>query len=384
MNTIKKIFKKTEIPEDMLRYCEEEKIKRNQAILSILMPFIMLAMTIVSLIFAYTWFLSGFNEIKSELYVIFDVLYIFTIFICYFIFKVHKTDNIFKADVGFKTMYLATMLWALSLSALDENAGCYIIALLVFSTTFIIEKSTVFTIQGIILPISLVMFLLMRLDEALLLSIYINIIFGNIITFIVSSIGYNTNIENFVGKKIIEKQNQELREMALTDGLTGVYNRRFFDENLNKVIKTMSRSKCNITLMMIDIDFFKKFNDTYGHVKGDECLKLVAKAISMSIKREDDFVARYGGEEFAVVLPNADENAARVVAERLLMNIRRLSIPHESSVAERIVTISIGSATGDAGIHFNRLDYIKQADEMLYESKRNGRNQSNFAVVQAV
>jgi diguanylate cyclase (GGDEF)-like protein len=129
---------------------------------------------------------------------------------------------------------------------------------------------------------------------------------------------------------------------------------------------------------MIDIDFFKNYNDTYGHDMGDTCLKNVASIISKSIIREDDFAARYGGEEFAVVLPNTKENGASVIAERILKNVHNRCIPHKNSSAADYVTVSIGGTTGTVKHSQNASHYVKFADSALYKSKQNGRNQYTF------
>jgi diguanylate cyclase (GGDEF)-like protein len=127
-------------------------------------------------------------------------------------------------------------------------------------------------------------------------------------------------------------------------------------------------------MMMIDIDFFKRFNDTYGHVEGDSCLKIVAQTLFNSITRADDFVARYGGEEFIVVLPHTDEHGAQVIAKRLLDNIRNNNILHAHNDAADCVTISIGVTTSKV-LHTHKTDdFVKKADEMLYKAKQNVRN----------
>ncbi|MCL1894436.1 MAG: diguanylate cyclase [Holophagaceae bacterium] len=161
------------------------------------------------------------------------------------------------------------------------------------------------------------------------------------------------------------------------DGLTGIYNRRYFDEKLELIIKTLSRFKGNLSLMMIDIDFFKKFNDTYGHIEGDKCLITVAQAISKEITRSDDFLARYGGEEFVAVLPHTDAVGAKRVAEKLLDVVRQCNIPHSKNAAADCVTISIGIASGKIEYKQNPNDFVLKADDMLYKSKQNGRNQYN-------
>ena len=165
---------------------------------------------------------------------------------------------------------------------------------------------------------------------------------------------------------------------AYYDPLTGIYNRRYFDENLTRIIKTLSRSGGALSLMMIDVDNFKAFNDTYGHSEGDKCLKTIAQTLTKSVTRGDDFVARYGGEEFAVVLPNTRENGARLIANKLLENIRKCNIPHEKSCAADHITVSIGVTTGKEGNLGSANDYIKRADEMLYMSKERGRDRYFF------
>ncbi|MDR2905398.1 MAG: diguanylate cyclase [Helicobacteraceae bacterium] len=187
-------------------------------------------------------------------------------------------------------------------------------------------------------------------------------------------------IKRFPGKKaIISDTIDELVGRVQFDILTGIYNRRYMEATLNNFIKTMQRSGgTNLSVLMMDVDFFKKYNDTYGHAEGDNCLRAVAKAIESSLQRDDDFVARYGGEEFAVVLPNTDKNGARIIAERALENVRKRNIPHEKNEAASCVTLSIGVATGDVKIMQNAMDYIKLADKALYISKENGRNRITF------
>ena len=158
------------------------------------------------------------------------------------------------------------------------------------------------------------------------------------------------------------------------DPLTDIPNRRYFDENLDRIIKSLARTEGTLSLLMVDIDHFKKFNDTYGHLEGDKCLQTVATILVQSIMRTDDFVARYGGEEFVVVLPHTDEHGARMVAEKMCENIRNRRIPHAKNDAADYVTISIGGTTDRVNRSQTGDDFIKRADEMLYLSKENGRN----------
>lgn len=167
-------------------------------------------------------------------------------------------------------------------------------------------------------------------------------------------------------------------EKLYYDPLTGIFNRRFFTENLSRVIKTLSRSGGVLSILMIDIDFFMNYNDTYGHSAGDRCLKIVADTLSKTVTRADDFVVRYGGEEFAVVLPNTGDDGACLLAESMLENVRLCNIPHEKSSVSDIVTVSIGATTGKALSKSRADEFIIRADELLYISKQSGRNKSTF------
>nr|AGS52596.1 diguanylate cyclase [uncultured bacterium contig00042] len=172
---------------------------------------------------------------------------------------------------------------------------------------------------------------------------------------------------------------KEKAEEIYYDALTGIYNRRYLDEVLNGLIKSLSQTNGSLSLLMIDIDHFKLYNDTYGHNEGDNCLKTIAEILTKSITRETDFTARYGGEEFTVVLPHTDEDGARIIAEKLLENIRNAKIPHSSSKVAPYVTVSIGATTGKTNYFQSGSDYLKKADEMLYASKQGGRDRYNFS-----
>jgi len=175
-----------------------------------------------------------------------------------------------------------------------------------------------------------------------------------------------------------KEQINELTSIVHYDVLTGIYNRRFMEENLRRIIKLISRSGGVLSVLMIDIDCFKKYNDTYGHSQGDTCLRKVAEMIAGTLSRAEDFAARYGGEEFSVILPHADAPGAKMIAEKIIANIHKLGILHEKNDAADHVTVSIGITTGSVqhGQTFN--DYIKRADEALYMSKNNGRNRYTY------
>jgi diguanylate cyclase (GGDEF)-like protein/PAS domain S-box-containing protein len=164
-----------------------------------------------------------------------------------------------------------------------------------------------------------------------------------------------------------------LRELTVKDALTDLYNRRGIDE-LNEVIFGHAlRTKIRVGILMIDIDFFKLYNDTYGHKAGDECLKKIAGAVRKSCLRHTDFVGRYGGEEFLVVLSDVDENGVLEVADRIEDNVRALDIEHIKNINENIVTVSIGVHVGVPEKIEDIEEFISKADEKLYIAKARGR-----------
>lgn len=178
------------------------------------------------------------------------------------------------------------------------------------------------------------------------------------------------------------RANEQLQKLVNIDGLTNLANRRYFDEVLNKEMKRASRYKHPLSLILCDIDFFKLFNDLYGHIAGDACLKQFSECLGESFKRASDLTARYGGEEFTVILPHTDIDEATKLAENFLGNIRQMAIPHEASTVSDILTTSIGIASlqSDEAIDANIL--INAADQQLYSAKQAGRNRIEATLLQ--
>lgn len=172
----------------------------------------------------------------------------------------------------------------------------------------------------------------------------------------------------------LHELNQQLYRLANLDGLTKVANRRCFDEILEQEWRRLGREKKPLSLILGDIDYFKHYNDTYGHLGGDDCLKQVAAAISKAILRPADLVARYGGEEFGIILPDTPHEGANQVAQRILDEICRLKIPHKASAVKPYVTMSLGVATIIPSLKIEMKSLIDKADEALYTAKQQGRN----------
>ncbi len=173
----------------------------------------------------------------------------------------------------------------------------------------------------------------------------------------------------------LEEANQQLAHLANSDGLTGIANRRLFDESLDKAIQRGIRELKPISLLMVDVDHFKDFNDTFGHASGDDALRKVARALESCCKRSDDLAARYGGEEFAIILPDTDKEQAKHVASEIMLAIEALNIAFVSSPTSETLTVSVGVSTELCRPTLTLSQLITQADKALYKAKGNGRNQ---------
>ncbi|MCI0528688.1 MAG: diguanylate cyclase, partial [Nitrospira sp.] len=200
-------------------------------------------------------------------------------------------------------------------------------------------------------------------------------------------IGAVIAFQDITKRKLAEQQlreaNQTLLRLSAQDGLTGIANRRRFEEFLDLEWKRALREATTLSLIMLDIDFFKTYNDTYGHQAGDKCLKQVASVLNSTLHRPGDLVARYGGEEFVVVLPKTDAKGAVSVAETMRTRVEALGIAHTHSKASPHVTISLGVATTIPKHDVSPLDLIATADEALYQSKQEGRNRvKNYYMLQ--
>ena len=172
----------------------------------------------------------------------------------------------------------------------------------------------------------------------------------------------------------LKRYRDYLETIAFVDGLTGIPNRRSFDQHIRSEWQRGTRTNGELSLLLIDIDHFKQYNDTYGHQAGDACLTLVAKALSSSVHRPGDLVARYGGEEFVCVLPSTNLDGAELIGSTLREAVNFLKIPHKSSSVCGHVTISVGGAWVQLDQSKEIGDLISAADENLYKSKSDGRD----------
>lgn len=177
----------------------------------------------------------------------------------------------------------------------------------------------------------------------------------------------------------LARANQKLRRMSSLDGLTGAPNRRYFDDALETEWRRALRQGQPLALVMIDIDFFKNYNDRYGHLAGDECLRRTAEAMGGRLRRAGDLLARYGGEEFAALLPDTKLKGALALAESCRRAVEELAVVHEDSLAAPVVTVSLGAAAMIPDEGQTPQDLIQAADQALYRAKDGGRNRVEAA-----
>ena len=178
----------------------------------------------------------------------------------------------------------------------------------------------------------------------------------------------------------LETANQQLEKIAALDSLTQIANRRRFDQSLHSEWKRLARERLPLSLILCDVDFFKAYNDTYGHRAGDLCLQQVAQTICENIKRPADLVARYGGEEFAIILPNTHLKGAVKVAEEIRHSLHKVQIEHPNSRVSNFVTLSLGVASLIPNHYLSEDFLIGEADRALYEAKKSGRDRVVFRI----
>lgn len=178
-------------------------------------------------------------------------------------------------------------------------------------------------------------------------------------------------------EKLLRLQ-KELEELSFQDGLTGIANRRMFDSIINIEWDNARRNHQPLSLIMLDIDYFKQYNDHYGHIEGDDCLKRVAEILDSAATRARDFVARFGGEEFVLILPETDTKSAEKVADRCRRRILKQQIPHERSLVDQVLTVSLGVSTIIPSHTDEPREFIEKVDRLLYRAKQNGRNRAEY------
>ncbi|MBN2651761.1 MAG: GGDEF domain-containing protein [Spirochaetales bacterium] len=248
----------------------------------------------------------------------------------------------------------------------------YIVIILIASIFFVITPLR----RLILFTTSLVTFLItsmvINFDQLKMISNISNFVTLYIFSYILSIYVYKNFLRDFINTQMIIAQRDELHELALIDSLTNLHNRRYFNQMFEREVAFSIREKKPLSIIILDVDNFKQYNDTYGHIKGDECLVEIANILSTSIKRKTDILARFGGEEFVIILPATDLQGCEIVARRLIENVYKARIP---GVKEFYVTISAGCASSSSITAETAEKLLISADNMLYKAKDGGKNQ---------
>lgn len=255
----------------------------------------------------------------------------------------------------------AAFLWPMLIVSLVFVIYIYLPVRFVASVAFATAFSVVASGWWLLLPDTS-----LALDQALRTVVWL--FFANALGFIAAN-----SIQR--GQRERYAQSLLLKELLSTDAMTGIGNRRRFDDALDREWRRCARSGKPLSLIMVDVDHFKAYNDYHGHLQGDECLRQVARLLVTCVGRPGDLVARYGGEEFVGLLPEVDAEGARAVAVKFVMAIARAMIPHGALAADGRLTISVGVATSNDVAHQTPAGLVALADELLYDAKRAGRDQ---------
>lgn len=290
--------------------------------------------------------------------------------------------SIMVVGVSFTSFILV---WCAGISLLDQLSYgqiiVYTVAIISIAVTPFFKPITLLLIYSTIHTSFLVFMLHFQKSSEILFGNYINSTTFLIISWVISCMRYKNRVEDFNNEKIIqekseelEKLNRELEKLSQTDSLTGIFNRSMFDRTIKTEWDRCKRHFTALSLIMIDIDFFKAFNDNYGHQAGDNCIRRVAGVLSKCVKRSSDMVTRYGGEEFAIILPHIEKENALELAQKMRSEVEALNILHAYSSISEYVTISLGVYTVIPSDKLSIEEFIEATDKALYEAKKENRN----------
>lgn len=334
---------------------------------------------------------KGTNIYYNAMY----VLLIAVMAVFFFIFRRYE-KNVpqygASIQIGGVIFTVFLLLWCAGISLLDQlSYGQIIIYTVALISIAVVPVFSPINLLKMYLGVQILFIALMpyfQKSGIVLNGNYINSTLFVVIAWVISAMRYKSWINDFNNRKLIQQKNEELNKMNMelekvnlkleklshTDSLTGIFNRLVFDHTIEAEWNRCKRYFIPLSLIMIDIDFFKTFNDNYGHQAGDSCIRQVAEALSSSVKRSSDVVARYGGEEFAVILPHTDKVQALEIAEQMRNMVEELAIPHEYSSASSCVTISLGVHTTIPSSKLSTQEFIRTADKALFEAKKMNRN----------
>ena len=339
---------------------------------------------VVELVILFTTRGHAFLKKTDIYYAAMDTVLIL-IMIVYLLMFVKLENSISKHGLGIKVVGVSftimILFWCAGISLLDQLSSgqiiVYSISIIAVAVTPIFKPITLLLMYLIVHLPFLFLVPYFQKSSDILCANYINSTTFLIISWMISCMRYKNQIDDFNNRKIIqekndelERVNQKLEKLSQIDSLTGIFNRFVFDKTIEAEWDRCKRYFIPLSLIMIDIDFFKAFNDSYGHQAGDDCLRKVSQVLSSSARRSSDTVARYGGEEFAVVLTHMEKESALKFAEQLRKRVEQLAIPHMYSSVSNYITISLGIHTVIPSDMLSIEQFIKIADKALYEAKK--------------
>jgi len=284
------------------------------------------------------------------------------------------------------------LIWCAGISLLEQTSSGQIIvytaSMITIGAMLDLKPKTSLIIYVSVHTLFLCLLPLFQESEVLCYSHIINSTAFLIVSYSISYIGYKKNTEEFSNKKLLQEKSEELLRLnkeleymnhrldilAQTDSLTGVYNRLGLDNKLKELWIKCKNGLIPLSLIIIDIDFFKGINDTLGHQAGDDCIKQVASILSASIKEPSSVIARFGGDEFAILLPDTDRESSAEVAEQLRQSIEIAAIPHNHSSVSKYVTISLGVSCVIPTDKKSLNEFISNGDKALYQAKKQRNN----------
>jgi diguanylate cyclase (GGDEF)-like protein len=284
------------------------------------------------------------------------------------------------------------LFWCAGISLLDQLSSgqiiVYTVAIIAIAVTPIFEPVTLLLIYLIFHALFFVLLPYFQKSSEILFGNYINSTTFLIISWAISCMRYKNQADDFNNRKILqvksdelirvnkelEAANQKLEKLSQTDSLTGISNRFVFDTTIKTEWERCKRHFITLSLIMIDIDFFKAFNDNYGHQAGDDCIRQVSGVLSACARRSSDIVSRYGGEEFAIILTHMEIDSVLEFAEQLRKKVEELAIPHMYSSISEYITISLGVNTVIPSNASSIEEFIRTADKALYEAKKERNN----------
>jgi diguanylate cyclase (GGDEF)-like protein len=382
------------VPEKYKREFRLETYKINMArckvaaIVLILIKIMLLAVSLVTNKEQFYNALTIYHEIMYVIMIIIMAIYL-TIFL-----KIEKSipknDRINLIVVVSFTSFI--LMWCAVISLLDQLSYGHVIvyaaAFMVIAVFSFFEPIVLLLIYISVHVLFIVCIPYFQKHSEIIFKNYIISTTYLILSWVVSIILYKYWVNAFNNKKKLQEKNDDLNilnikleeanhrleKISCIDSLTGAYNRRKFNQVLKSEWERCKRYSIPISILMIDIDHFKSFNDNYGHQAGDSCIRQVAKVLLNYASRSSDIVARYGGEEFAIVLPHTNSKNTLLLAERIRKGIEELSIPHAFSLAAQHVTISLGTCTIIPSDDYSIDKFISSADKALYKAKLENRN----------